>query len=161
MEMMGRCFQRQYKGRTIRTSIVSPFPLKQEVRLPVENTHPAALLTRLVRVAHIYMSGIIRPLSSSVSTPSEGHRIHWEPFCSSAATELLSLTLCRDSGTHYVSTGICSYTKPTDSAAYVKIILLMPIDWIDIILNLLHFTVFFCCCFFAALQISTKVLFFF
>lgn len=69
-------------------SIVSPFPIKQEVRLPVEDfgrrtnfslawpTHPyiqshwVRRNPRLVRFSHVFTSRIIRPLSSCAWTPS-------------------------------------------------------------------------------------------
>lgn len=88
VEMIGQCFHGQYKGRTMHKSIVSPFPIKQEVRLPVEDfgrrtnfslawpTHPyiqshrVRRNTRVVGFAHVFMSRIIRPLSSCAWTPS-------------------------------------------------------------------------------------------
>lgn len=132
VEMMGQCFHGQYKGRTTHKSIVSPFPIKQEVRLPVEDfgrrtnfslawpTHPYiqshrvrkhTCLVRFVQdIPHI-------PVSLSQWTKAGKPR---ELFCGSVVTAAELLFLDRDSETHSASAESCIFTKPRDSAAYVK-----------------------------------------
>lgn len=63
METMGQRFQGQYKGRTIRLSIVWLFPLKQEVCLPVEDRQTLASLGRRIYTS----SGTAHPLGESCS----------------------------------------------------------------------------------------------
>lgn len=150
VEMMGQCFHGQYKGRTTHKSIVSPFPIKQEVRLPVEDfgrrtnfslawpTHPyiqshwVRKHTCLVRFVQVFMSRIIMTLSSCVRTPSEytAYTCFAVTMNQSGETKRAILWLSgnrrrasfldRDSETHSASAEICIFTKPRDSAAYVK-----------------------------------------
>lgn len=101
------------------------------------NFHPSCHTAHcLLRVAHIY-SGITRSLTSSVSTPSEGHQQKTRQLSCSSASFLHVLKRLTNSAE--------IFTKPRDSS--MKTILLLSIYFINIIINLftqcsfLHFLV--------------------